>query len=210
MTISGNQLIGSLLYRTREALRNNDEFLEGLQGSPDNPYGSNYFINGLFNIKHYPGTVSEIKNTLLGLDAGAAFRSHKYPACFNFVPRIEYIDNGVNYTTFNLAFTALTDANWLTEQRERYVFDPVLRPIYREFMNQCKRHMSIYPRRAQIPAHRKIEVFTTGNVSPGSLVAYPDWIDAIEIQNLQLNYRDCHFHEYDRVIEENKLLTILN
>lgn len=210
MIISGNQLIGSLLYRTREALRKDDEFLEGLENGSKCPYGSNYFVNGLFNIMHYPGTVSEIKNVLLTLDKGSAMRDHKYPACFNFVPRMENIDKGINYTTFNLAFTALTDKNWLTQQREHYVFESVLRPIYREFMNQCTRHRSIYPRPAQIPAHRKIEVFTTGNVSPGSLVAYPDWIDAIEIQNLQLNYRDCHFMEYDRVMEENNLLTILN
>lgn len=185
--LSGNELIGSLVYRTQNKLRENHKFIAGLN---DVIYTTDYFRNGEFCLMYYPGTVSEIKNGLMALDNSQKTRNFKYPACFNYLPRIEVLNWPWWSITFNIAFAARTNKDWWTDQREKYVFDPVLRPIYHTFMEVIDSHPRIRSS-AVIENHRKIEVFTTGEVSPSTLVSYPDWIDAIEIQSLTLKIKDC-------------------
>lgn len=204
-TISANQVIGSLIYRTREALRNDPKFLQNVRGVTS-PYGVNYFPNGRFSIMHYPGTVEETKNTLLTLDKSEAIRAHKYPGVFNYEQKRRTTSEGYTTINFNLSFVAITDKNWLTEQREAYVFRPVLRPIFNEFLNQVKKAPFLFRKPQTGYPFTWYEVFTTGNYSETMFVPYGDWLDAIEVHNLQMTIKDCDYQYYKKAIEENNKL----
>ena len=55
--ISTNKIIGSLVYRTREALEENDEFKEGLLKYP---YIDNFLFKDHFHFCHFYGTTYDI------------------------------------------------------------------------------------------------------------------------------------------------------
>lgn len=198
--ISANQLLGSLIYRTREALKKDKRFIKNLRSSP---YGENYFLNGEFNIMYYPGTISEIKNILFDLDKSVAMRSHKYPAFFSYMSVEESFDK-YRTLTYNISIVGLTDKDWKTEQRELFVFDPVLRPIYETFINQIKTHQAVV--RYFESFYRKYEVFTTGSIAEKLIVEYPDWIDAIDLRNLTIRTELCDDRYSENVIQEYNLL----
>lgn len=203
--ISPNKLLGSLIYRTREKLRKDKKFIRNVLNSP---YGKNCFPNDEFNIMYYPGTISEIKNILFDIDKGMAMRSHKYPAFFSYMSVEENFDV---YRTlvYNISIVGLTDKDWLTEQREEYVFDPVLRPIYEEFKNQINSHVAIVRYDNRIIPHRKYDVFTTGRVGEALVVEFPDWIDAIDLRNLTVRIPLCDDRYYSQIVEEYNKLTNL-
>ena len=52
MTVSPNTIIGSLVWRTREALNRNAAFLDALAGYY---YAPNCLVDGKFGFWHFPG-----------------------------------------------------------------------------------------------------------------------------------------------------------
>lgn len=201
--VSANQIIGSLIYRTREALRNNANFIDAAMASP---FGPNYFIDGKFNLLHAPGTISEIKNLMLELDKTQEGRQHKFPAVFNYEQKLRMTANRITTIRINLSFVAITDKDWRTETRERYVFDPILRPVFSEFFNQVRK-AEYLKRPLTTDISRWYEIFTTGSYSETSFVPYGDWLDAIEIRDFDLLFYDCAGQLDDIIIQENNLLT---
>lgn len=182
MTVSPIKIIGSLVYRTRQALNDNKEFLVRLKSYE---YAPNCLIDGKFSFWHYPGTPNEISNVLIKIGNQPNGIRLKYPSVFNFQPVRQ--EKSSNHTTmyFNLAFVGLVLSEWLTEQREAEVFDKLLRPVYDEFMKQIVRS-GYFQLGYGFPSHQYYEVFTTGNNSGVLLERYGDYIDAIELHNLKL------------------------
>lgn len=204
MILSPNKIIGSLIYRVREALRKDDAFLSGLDRYD---YKPSLFHDGKFNFWHYPGTQNEISGTLItlgkGIDGGCDF---KYPGLFNFNP-VKQIKNGNDLTMlFNLAIVSPVLSEWLTQEREEQVFIPLLRPVYKELIRQII-ISKYFILDFGIPKHEYYEVYTTGDTEGKLIERYGDHIDAIEIHNLALTLKNICDNQYRKIVEENDLVT---
>ena len=201
--ISPNKIIGSLVYRTRVALNNNDAFKTALLNYA---YHSNCLVDGDFLLWHYPGTPNEISTVLLKIGEHYAGNYLKFPAMLNFqtIKQDKGEDTVIHY---NLAIVGSVLSTWTTEQREVEIFDNLLRPIYEEFMNQvksCKWFKTGYG----MPPHAYYEIFTTGKNSGEIQNKYGDYIDAIELHDLALTVNSglCNKH-FETIEAENKLVT---
>jgi len=201
--ISPIKVLGSIVYRTRESLIKDKKFLNGL-----NVYFQ-YFPENEFKLWHYPGTPNEISNTLLELSKTSEGNKYKFPALFNFHPIEQYMNGQNALFTYNLAFVARTLSSWTTEEREQYVFIPVLRPIYEEFFKQIRRSgyfMTGYS--SDFITHRMYEVYTTGNNQDELIKGrYSDYVDAIEVHSLALNLNRLCDGEIQLIEEQNNLIS---
>ena len=208
--ISTNKIIGSLVYRTREALDENDEFKEGLLKYP---YHDNCLFDDHFHLWHFVGTHTEIANTLNKVQ-GVNAHKVKFPAIFDFVPVREDISGQSRDITLNVAIAGIITNEDGTETREDNTHIPLLRPIYHEFMRQVK--MSGYFKLDQgisiwtagsYHRHTKYDVFTTGSTSSFT-ERYGYYIDAIEIQELRLSIKQtlCD-KDFQLIEEENSRVT---
>lgn len=179
--ISHNKIIGSLVYRTMEAMNNNQHFIDGIDLYP---YAANCFTGDHFNFWHYAGPHNEISSilTLSGehLNGGKV----KFPSVLNFQTVRQSIDGIDREISYNLSFIARTEPNWTTGEREKYVFDPLLRPLVDEFIYQVNNYP--YFRSGYGIGFDYYEVFTYGKNQGVLTDAYGDYIDAIEIQNMKV------------------------
>jgi hypothetical protein len=192
-----NKLIGSLTYRTREVLRNNQAFLTSLERYR---CVSTCFANdNKFSLWHYPGTHGEISAAFLNIDDGRL----KFPSILNFNPIKEVVSaQNVTYT-FNLAFVAPTFSEWCTEEREAQVFELLLTPVYKEFLRQVVLSRYFVTNYGDVP-HTRYKVFTTGKASDGIIEHYGDYIDALEVHGLTLKGKTCYTPgEIARMRDEN-------
>jgi len=188
--ISPIDIIGSLVYRTREALNKNTAFLEKIK-----EYRYYYLVSDNENVQlwHYPGTPEEISDKYLQMqNLETSFL--KYPAVFNYQNILEQtgVTQGYRDVFFNLAFVAPTNKDWGSFTRKDRVFYSILYDIYEEFLNQILRFN--FKRRgtimlntvAEIP-HKKYDVYTTGkSVTEIMEYRYCDYMDVIQIINLRL------------------------
>jgi hypothetical protein len=205
MIPSANKIIGSLVYRTREALRNDAKFLAALEGYQ---FASDCFVDGNFSLWHYPGTHDEITGALLKIEES----QWKFPSLLNFQEVKEDVTAGKgDVYHYKLALAALTNSNWLTETRERYVFDLLLIPVYVEFMKQLNKsryfNLSLQELNA-MPNHIRYKVFTTGRSNEGIIDMYGDYADALEIHNLTLQTKNCFTNDELKQIEKENDLVI--
>ena len=200
MILSHIKIIGSLVYRTRRALRDNKDFLKGIDVYA---FADNCFLNDELNLWHYPGTHNEISSVLRVIENP----EFKFPALLNFQPVKQTISENETVVYYNLAFVAPVLKNWTTEQREEQVFDKVLRTIYAEFMRQISKCGYFVPF-IGMPSHSMYEIFTTGKSSAQVMSTYGDHLDAIEIHNLKLtlNTSECN-SRVQKIDEENYLVT---
>lgn len=187
MIFSPNKVIGSLLYRTVVSLNENKLFLDRLLSSYK--YAEDCFVGDKFMIWYYPGTHNEISEALIDLSKNPNTSRCKFPALFNFQSIRQ--DVGPNFTTilYNIALCGVVDGEkWLTEDREAQVFDLLLRPIYAEFMKQVLNY-PFFSNDYGMPRHTLVDRFTTGKDKQAMIDAYADYIDAIELQNLQIRVK---------------------
>lgn len=194
MTISPIKVIGALIYRTREVLNANKDFLAGLH---DYEYADLCCYGNCFNLWHYPGTPEEIAGIFGEIkDSGL-----KFPSVFNFQAMRQQLSGNMLTVTYNLAFTAITGKDWTTEQRDEQTFDLVLRPVLAEFFRQVSKCGYFIGRQTN---YTRYDVYTTGNSKGIMYDRYGDYIDAIEVQNLalNLNMRLCH-KDIERIEHEN-------
>lgn len=204
--ISPNKIIGSLVFRTREALNKNHEFLSNILGYA---YGDNFLVKGKFSLWHYPGTGNEISNELLSIGKHPQGIRVKFPSILNFQPiRQDKIGDSVDIN-YNIAIVCLVNNIWTTQKREEEVFEHILRPIYEEFIRQiqlCNYFILDYG----IPPHTYYEIFTTGDSVGDMIRKYGDCIDAIELHGLKLhlNTRLCK-SDIALIEDENKKVTQL-
>lgn len=205
--LSTNRLVGSLVYRTREALNANRVFMDNLE---EYTYSGDCLYNGKFHLWHYPGTPPEISECVLEIGSKPQGARYKFPAVLNFLP-VDQITRagspGVKTISLNLAICASTQSDWLTEQREPQTFDLVLRPVYEELLRQickCRYFVQGYGN----PPHKALELFTRGSKEGVLVKFWGEHIDAIEIHGLQLtlNPRLCE-KDLQQMEEENGLLS---
>ena len=172
-----------------------DEVLTTIQANETEVLGSSL----IQQIRFSKSSFDELIETLFQADKSGEERFTKYPLV-HLVQDIA-IERGSDigfYGTTNLTivFIHQTQQNFKTDERDEKVFKPVLWPIYYEFMEQLKRSAWIlnpwqntgeFRHRVIKRAfwgNRKLE--TTKNI-------LNDYVDAIEVQNLQLkiNYSNC-------------------
>lgn len=209
MIISPNKIVGSLVYRTKQALNHNREFMSRIARYP---YQDNCFANGEFNVWHYVGTPNEISRLLLDVSEDPNGSLIKFPCILDFKPNTEdYVRiDGIQFVrvNFKLAIAASSNSRWITEQREEVVFDPLLRPVYKEFMRQIVLAKDIFhfdgivTPGVNYPPHRKIEVYTTGDNQNVFVEWYGEVIDALEIHNLDLMVKTDLCARYRQEIED--------
>lgn len=206
MIISATKLIGAVVQRTMDALNANPSFIEAAKTYELWP---NCFRNGKLHLWHYPGTPNEIANVLVNVGKLLNGASLKFPAVLDFHPvrQSRDVSMGVDRITYSLAIIVPVRKDWLTQTRERYVFEPILRPIYEELVRQVK-SFPAFSVGYELP-HDYYEVFTTGGSAETVAQRYGDYIDAIEIHDLSLAVRhdmckrdlDALYAEADKVTD---------
>ena len=196
--------MGSIVYRTREALNRNKTFLTGLNGYR---YADSCFLGDRFQLWHYPGTHSEISAVLRTLGTDTILSSQKFPGLLTY-QNIRQDRSGLSVTIhYNLALVAPVLKDWSTETREVQAFDMVLRPMYREFLNQIILS-GYFDMGYGTPQHAYYEVFTTGESGEKVMDQYGDYLDAVELHGLRLTLKDTLCKRHYLIIEdENKKVT---
>jgi hypothetical protein len=221
---SPNRIMGSIVYRTREALNGDAEFLGFVR---EYAYSPNLFAGDRFNLWHYPGTRNEICNALKEVNDPR----FKFPAVLNFQNIQQRVEADYSTIYYNVAIIAPVLSTWLTQEREAEVFDHVLRPVYREFMRQVAGSGYFLLPDGEIPRtvyevfgtgdtrsgyfllpagevpRTMYEVFTTGGGKASLVESYGDYVDALEVHGLALRPRPCYREGVvERMVEENGLV----
>ena len=173
-----------------------DEVLTTIQANETAALGKSSLIQ---QIRFSKSSFDELIETLFQADKSGDERFKKYPLV-HLVQDIS-IERGGDigfYGTTNLTivFIHQTQQNFKTDERDENVFKPVLWPIYYEFMEQLKRSAWItnpWQNTGEF-RHRVIKRAFWGNRQlKASENILNDYVDAIEVQNLQLkiNYSNC-------------------
>lgn len=105
--------------------------------------------------------------------------------------------------TYNLAIVAPVNSEWTTEQREHFVFEPILRPIYTELLRQIKD--SAFFTGYNMP-HEYYEVFTTGGNAGKLIEQYGDYLDAVEIHKLSLTLGAAICTQQEQIKKESCMI----
>lgn len=144
-------------------------------------------------IRYDFGTVEEINQRLIAMGNGVE-EAKKYPLCW-LVCNFAETDNGVigvdKEVSVNIIVAKFAMSEWSTSERYQRSFDPILTPIYVEFIKQLGLSKSLM--NMQRPKHTKInEAYwgrdgVLGKKGENILV---DYIDAILINNLQLTLKE--------------------
>ncbi len=98
--------------------------------------------------------------------------------------------------SFNMAIIRDTKPEYTSEQRDQYNFEPYLIPIYEELLNQIKLSTAFTITKMDQIDHEMYERYFWGKTGLYGNTGneYDDFIDAIELQNIELlvNYKqDC-------------------
>jgi hypothetical protein len=202
MIVSPNELIGSIVYRTREALNGNHSYMQGIRKYKYYPAITN--DSGKLQLWHYAGTFEEISEKYVRMNDIESCRL-KFPAIFNYQAVTEDVQNtGLRTLTYNLAFIAPVDPLWGTETREANVWNPVLSGIYAEFLRQIKMSGAFSLPVGEIP-HRLHRIPTTGRSAGESVKCiYADYMDAFQISGLRLNVGFICEKDLMQIHEENR------
>jgi hypothetical protein len=203
--ISPVKLIGSLVYRTREALNKNPCFPEQIKQYEF--YDAITDDEGKIQLWHYPGTVEEISKRYLSYRDFASCKL-KFPAVFNYQGTSLRKSGGLTTIRFDLVFVAPVDSLWTTVQQDDNVFSPVLRDICAEFFNQVKKH-----RHFRLPvaglAYELHEIYLNNTKTAEDVQkTYGEHMNAIQVAGLQLPVADICEKELLSMEEENKKVII--
>lgn len=193
-SISPTRIISALAYRAMSELNGDAAFMARL--SDIYPYAPNCLVDGEFHLWHYAGTHYEISQVITSIAQSPNGSRVKFPAFLDFLPVEQRVSGLTTTLVYNLAIVASTNSKWLSDQREKLVFETVLRPIYDAFMRQIA-HSGWFTYPAGEPVHSKFECYTTGEYSGAILRSYTEYVDAIEIRGLQLPLKRADICEAD-------------
>ena len=131
----------------------------------------------------------EIVNTLMEKDRNDIWKLKKYPAIFLFMPVTESRNEFESECEVNLVFVTDTKPEWKAKDRDQYVFEPVLIPLYNSFMANLKKSSELYI--SQADTHEFTKHYYWGSSQTGANVAN-DYADAIEVKGLKIKlYPTC-------------------
>jgi hypothetical protein len=215
--ISHVDIIGALVYRTREALN---------KVLPNQTY-STFFENvvkyykywevlfdspNVLHLWHFAGTPDEIRETIERIGKSSDIGSKlTFPCIFNYQSVVETHgvgDNGLIRLEYDLAIGAPVDSQWTTEQRNRTVHKYVLEPIFDEFMNQVRKCGWF-----QLPLEgiefTRMKVFTTGSSMNKAIQTQYGWyFDTIQINDFRPLLRpSLCVQDVEQIEKEAELVT---
>jgi len=192
--ISHVDIIGALVYRTREALNKklpkashttfyenvvkHYKYWEVLFDKPD-----------VMHLWHFAGTQEEIVSTFERIGKQSQIGSMlTFPCMLNYqsIPEVHGVGtSGLVQLNYDLAIAAPVDGQWTTEQRNRIVHKYVLEPIYDEFIRQFKKSGWF-----QLPLSgqelTRTKVFTSGNSLNQALQTNYGWyFDTVQITDFR-------------------------
>lgn len=147
----------------------------------------------MLNIRYQYGHYNELIETLSQEDQSQEERFNKYPRVWL---RTDFRERrgqqqGIYAEVFlNIVLMHHSSRVYKSVERKVNVFEPVLYPIYYEFLNQLYKHPLIHVMSDEMVSHDKYDKYYLGNTQQGKT---NDFVDAIEIDNLQLkiNFENC-------------------
>ena len=208
MKATSNEILGSLIYRTTQALNRNTQFIKGLEKYI---FWPNLVNEGRFHLWHFPGTGQEISGVFQVLGENPIFGAKlKFPAILNFQSIVEEhgFMEGVTARRYNLAIISPVLSEWTTQEREAQVYKQVLRPIEDELINQIERCEYLQTPLGSFP-YVSAYVPTTGNALNSVMKnRYGDFVDVIELPAFTLKTKnDICDAMSNKIIEESNKVT---
>lgn len=150
-----------------------------------------FIVGENFNdVQFYAAHPLEIITTLQGKDE-STFKYEKYPAICLLLDtreRIGYKPFALQATSLQFLFINYTEQEYTAVQRHEYNFKPILLPIYYEFLYQVSRSKYIANDIIENIQHDKINRYFWARDENQTANPFNDKLDAIELQNLQLNF----------------------
>lgn len=172
------------------------EVLSVIKANEDAVFGAGE--TRISSLGYYKGSFEELIEDLAQKDGSQEERYKKYPLVY-LVRDFEEVrgrEAGI-YCSVSLRVIIIhqTQQTYKIKDRETRVFKPVLYPIYNEFMRQLSLHPMINQSGVENIRHIKIDRAYWGQnqQQASNKVALNDYVDAIEIRNLELkiNYSNC-------------------
>lgn len=139
------------------------------------------------------GNAQYVKDRLDEFSKSAVGNVSKFPLIVLFCPFSEDRNNPNyhNQAKVNILVVVSSMLEWSNEQREKYSFENILRPIYRNFLKALKRDGRISIDYNGVISHKYSENYVYGRygawTTSGEKVSEP--IDAICISDLKLNIK---------------------
>jgi len=155
---------------------------------------------GIQNINYQYGHFRELIETLAQWDSDLSLRSMKYPLVY-LVGDFRESRGRLAGVYADISPTVIichqTEATYKVTDRMANVFKPVLYPIYYSLLKQLAKSSMIFAASPDLISHDKWnrKYWGTGPIETGGSdkLALNDYVDAIEIQNLQLkiDFQPC-------------------
>jgi hypothetical protein len=145
-------------------------------------------------IDYQYGHIKELLETLKQMDANKTLQLYRFPLVYLIMDFTERrgLDRGIYADlALNIIIAHQTEMNYKADERYKYVFKPVLYPIYYSLLDQLAQKKGIEQYDENLISHTKIDrVYWGKNTMANSL---NDYVDAIEISNLnlKLNLTSC-------------------
>lgn len=133
----------------------------------------------------------EIRNRLMVMDKSATLKTKKYPLFILMMDSPAPVDLDMELHSLNIVIVTFTTLNKNAEQRITTVVDPILYPLYEDFMSALV-HCGLFANLGPYD-HTRIERPLWGVPGDDGTERYflNDPVDAIELLNLRLNKELC-------------------
>ena len=143
------------------------------------------------NISYLFGDVNEVVQKLSIMSKNSSAVAVKYPLIAMITDVPERRGTAVNVQSVvridRIVIVTFTDRNYHAEERMKYSFKPILTPIYLEFVKQIRLNSNFILYSELLIPHTKINRLSWGQSALFTeREAGSDFIDAIDIQNLEL------------------------
>lgn len=149
------------------------------------------FGNGLAKKVYFMhGHPKEILSRLQALSTGPDTKNKKYPLICLFRDIKEILGEGMyGLTSFSkprIAFVTITKPEFRADQRKEKNFDPILIPIFEEFINQIRTSEFFgSPTMEQLQVVKWDRYYWGVNLADSTVMN--DYIDAIDLESISLN-----------------------
>lgn len=133
----------------------------------------------------------ELKNLIMKKGEARATKYDRFPVVMLFsdiVGGASSVRGGFQDVTLNMVIAMTTDPSFIASQRTATNFDPILRPIYQELIQEIWRCGQFHIQSVRSIMGRDIERYFWGRegIQGGSASPMNDCIDAIEIKGLRV------------------------
>lgn len=128
----------------------------------------------------------EISNRLLMKDKDDVFKYQKYPLFALRLPIDEDVLQDVHDVSLNIAILAFTNKNYRSQERYDNVIDPVLVPLYDEFLEKVQDSFELM--NIGLPDHQKTDrlFYGVSALEGNEAYIFNDPLDGIELIDLEL------------------------